>query len=251
MVKNMHIVILLACFWGLCFPPNAEPAAKKNSKSVIKQGHQSISEARLRECFMKYLRRHTGKELSDIIVSKFKVNRNRTVPKGKVSVRLFRKGNKGLAGYVRLNAVISVNGIKKNNVQLLAWVDVFESVVCTSRDLKRKEIIKKGDVYLARRNISHMPPNTISELSKAVGLMVKHTVKADTCLKAWMLEKPSIVERGDMVTILAESGGLKVTAPGRVLEKGYLGDLIKVQNAMSKRKVYAKVIDNLTVMVHF
>ena len=251
MVKSIHIMILLACLVGICFPPNAEPAAKKTNKAVIKQGHQSISGARLRECFMKYLRRHSGKEPSDIIVSKFKVNRNRTVPQGKVDIRLFRKGAARLAGYVRLNAVVSVNAIEKNKVQLSAWVDVFESIVCTSRDLKRKEIIKKGDVYLARKNISHMPPNAISKLNKAVGLMIKHTVKADTCLKAWMLEKPSIVERGDIVTILAESGGLRVTVPGRVLEKGYLGELIKVQNAMSKKEIYAKVINNLTVMVRF
>lgn len=251
MVKNIHIIILLACFGGFCLPSIAEPAAEKTNKAVIKKGHQSISEDRFRECFMKYLYRDSGKEPSDINVSKFKVNRNRTVPKGKVSIRLFRKGNKGLAGYVRLNAIISVNGTEKNRVYLYAWVDVFESIVCTSRDLKKKEIIKKGDVYLARKNISHMPPNTINELSKAVGLMIKHTVKADTCLKAWMLEKPSIVERGDIVTILAESGGLKVTVPGRVLEKGYLGELIKVQNAMSKKEVYAKVINNLTVMVSF
>jgi len=200
---------------------------------------------------MKYLYRDSGKEQSDINVSKFKVNRNRTVPKGKVDIRLFRKGAARLAGYVRLNAIVSVNGIEKNNVQLSAWVDVFESIVCASRDLKRKEVIKKVDVHLVRKNISHMPPNTIRELNKAVGLMIKHTVKADTCLKSWMLEKPSIVERGDIVTILAESGGLKVTVPGRVLEKGYLGELIKVQNAMSKKEVYAKVINNLTVRVSF
>ncbi|MCD6297573.1 MAG: flagellar basal body P-ring formation protein FlgA [Deltaproteobacteria bacterium] len=251
MVKNIHIIILLACFGGFCLPSIAEPAAEKTNKAIIKKGQQSISEARLREGFIKYLCRHTGKEPSDIIVSKFKVNRNRTVPQGKVDIRLFRKGTTRLAGYVRLNAIVSVNGIEKNNVQLSAWVDVFESIVCASRDLKRKEVIKKVDVHLVRKNISHMPPNTIRELNKAVGLMIKHTVKADTCLKAWMLEKPSIVERGDIVTILAESGGLKVTVPGRVLEKGYLGELIKVQNAMSKKEVYAKVINNLTVRVSF
>jgi len=41
-------------------------------------------------------------------------------------------------------------------------------------------------------------------MSKAVGLMVKHTIKEDTCLKEWMVEKAPIVSRGDMVTILAE-----------------------------------------------
>ena len=54
-----------------------------------------------------------------------------------------------------------------------------------------------------------------------------------------------------MVTILAESGGLRVTAPGKVLEKGYLGELIRVQNAMSKRQIHARVVNNSTVVVDF
>ena len=81
--------------------------------------------------------------------------------------------------------------------------------------------------------------------------MVKHTIKEDTCLKEWMVEKAPIVNRGDMVTILAESGDLKVTVPGMVLERGYLGEVIRVQNFMSKRRIYARVINSPTVMVDF
>jgi flagella basal body P-ring formation protein FlgA len=50
---------------------------------------------------------------------------------------------------------------------------------------------------------------------------------------------------------MAESDDLKVTVPGRVMEKGYLGELVRVQNAMSKKEIYARVINNLTVMVRF
>lgn len=251
MVKNIHIMIFLACFWGICLPLNAEPAAKKTNKAAINQTCQSIPEARLRECFSKYLCRHLEKEQSNIIISRFKVIRNRPVPAGEVSIRLFQKGKTRLAGYVRLNVIISVNGIVKNRVQLVAWVDVFESVVCASRDLKRKEIIKKGDVYLERKNISHLRADIIGELSKVIGLMIKHNVKADTCLKGWMLKKSPIVKKGDMVTILAESDGLKVTVPGKVLDKGYSGEIIRVQNAMTKKRLYARVINNLTVKVDF
>lgn len=54
-----------------------------------------------------------------------------------------------------------------------------------------------------------------------------------------------------MVTILAESGDLKVTVTGMVLERGYLGEVIRVQNLMSKRRIYARVINSSTVMVDF
>jgi flagella basal body P-ring formation protein FlgA len=54
-----------------------------------------------------------------------------------------------------------------------------------------------------------------------------------------------------MVTILAESGDLRVTVPGRVLEKGYKGSLIRVQNVMSKKEIYATVVNGATVTVDF
>ena len=136
-------------------------------------------------------------------------------------------------------------------VNLCGWVDVFESVVCISRNIKKGAIIKKGDIYLSRKNISHISPNIMTDISKVIGLMVKHNIKADSCLKEWMLKKSPIVDRGDMVTILAESDDLKVTVPGRVLMKGYLGELIKVQNLMSKKEIYAKVVNNSTVKVAF
>ena len=81
--------------------------------------------------------------------------------------------------------------------------------------------------------------------------MVKHTIKKDTCIKEWMLEKPLVVKRGDMITILAESGNLRVTVRGRVLVKGHMGELIRVQNSMSKKIIYARVINNSTVSVDF
>jgi flagella basal body P-ring formation protein FlgA len=104
---------------------------------------------------------------------------------------------------------------------------------------------------LERKNISHLRADIIGELSKVVGLMIKHNVKADTCLKGWMLKKSPIVKKGDMVTILAESNGLRVTVPGKVLDKGYSGEIIRVQNAMTKKRLYARVINNLTVKVDF
>ena len=253
MFKHSHILILLTFVLGIgtCLPSYAESQPKKSGTAAISKNYQSIPEHKFTECFKKYLCRHLGKEESDIIVSKFKVSRNRPVPKGKISIRLLPKGNSGLAGYVKLKAIVGVNGKIENTVQIHSWVDVFQSIVCTSRDLKRKDIIKKDDVYLARKNISHMPADIITDVSKVVGLMIKHNVKGDTCLKGWMLEKSPTVVRGDVVTILAESGDLKVTVPGKVMEKGYLGELVRVQNAMSRKEIFAKVINNLTVKVNF
>jgi flagella basal body P-ring formation protein FlgA len=251
MGKIVHIMILLACFVGLSFPLEAEGVEKKNIRARADNGYQSISDTTFREIFRDYLCHHLGKEKSDIMVSRFKVVDKKPVPAGKIRFQLFQKDKRRLEGHVRLIAIVSVNGVVKNKVKLSGWVDVFESVVCACRNLKKREIIEEDDLCLARKNISHLSSKILTDTGKAVGLVVKHTIKKDACIKEWMLEKPLVVKRGDMITILAESGNLRVTARGRVLVKGHMGELIRVQNSMSKKVIYARVIDNSTVSVDF
>jgi len=251
MGKLVHIMIIWACFLVVSFPFESGAVDKKAIKAITSQGKQTISDATFGEIFRDYLCHHLGKEKSDVMVSRLKVLGNKPVPPGEINLRLFQKDKRRLTGYTRLVAIISVNGVVKNKVKLSGWVDVFESVVCARRNLKKEEIIEEGDFYLARKNISHLSSKILTDMGKAVGLMVKHTIKKDTCIKEWMLEKPLIVERGDMITILAESGNLRVTAPGRVLVKGHMGELIRVQNSMSKKIIYARVINNSTVSVDF
>jgi len=250
-VKFVHVMVILACFVGLFFPLGAEGVEKKNIRARADNGYQSISDATFRKIFRDYLCQHLGKEKSDIILSKLKVIGKKPVPAGKIHFQLFQKDKRRLAGYVRLVVIISVNGVVKNKVKLSGWVDVFESVVCARRNLKKGEILEEGDFYLARKNISHLSSNILTDTGKAVGCMAKHAIRKDTCIKEWMLEKPLVVKRGDMVTILAESGNLRVTVPGRVLVKGHMGELIRVQNSMSKKVIYARIIDNSTVSVDF
>jgi len=245
------IVILLACFVGMSFPLEAEGGEKKKIRARADNGYQSISDATFREIFKDYLCHHLGKEKSDIVLSKLKVIGKKSVPAGKIHFQLFQKDKRSLTGYTRLVAIISVNGVVKNRVTLSGWVDVFESVVCARRNFKKGEILEEDDLYLSRKNISHLSSKILTDTGKAVGLVIKHTIKKDTCIKEWMLEKPLVVERGDMITILAESGNLRVTAPGRVLVKGHMGEFIRVQNSMSKKVVYARVINNSTARVDF
>jgi flagella basal body P-ring formation protein FlgA len=248
MLRHM---IIVACLVGFCFPSGAESFDKRTDKKVSSQDYQSISKDEYMRIFVDFLCRHLGKEQQDLIVDKLKVVGNKPLPSGKLSFQLFQKDKRKLKGYVRLTAVVYVNGVAKNRVNLFGWVDVFESVVCVARNMKKGETLNIDDVYLARKNISHFNQKILTDTNQAIGLMTKHRVKADTCLKEWMLEKSPVVVKGDIVAILAESAGLIVTAPGKVMMKGYLGELVKIQNLMSKKEIYAKVVNSSTVKVNF
>jgi len=251
MDKTMRSMFFMILFLGPCMSYIAQPVAGEDIQRVIKQSNQSIQESIFRKNFKEYVCRKLRKAEPDVVVSRFKIKGNRPVPAGKISFKLFQKNRIRPKGRVKIIAAVNVNGQVENEVLLSGYIDVFESVVCTSRNLKRGEAIEKDDVYLARRNVSRLSQKVITHMDKAEGLRAKHNIKADTCLKEWMLEKAPVVEKGDLITIYAESADLKVTAPGRVLMKGCIGEIIKVQNLMSKMNIYATVVNNSTVMVEF
>jgi flagella basal body P-ring formation protein FlgA len=251
MAKILLTIIFMILFLGFCTPAMGQPVDSEDFQRAVKRSDQFIQECIFREHFKEYICRHLRKRAFDVVVSRFKVENNRPVPAGTLSFNLFQKDRIRLQGYVKLVAAVKVNGQVKNEVLLSGYIDIFESVVCTCRNLKREEVVTKDDVYLAKKNISRLSPKVFTHVEKAVGLRVKHNIKADTCLKEWMLEKPPVVERGDIITIFAESGDLKVTALGRVLMKGCTGELIKVQNLMTKKDIYATVVNNSTVRVEF
>jgi flagella basal body P-ring formation protein FlgA len=251
MRKALPIMILLTCLLGVCLSVGATGVDKNKARAIASRGYQSIPEATFREIFVEYLCRRLGKEKSDVLVSKFKVIGNSPLPQGEIRFQVFQKDKRRVAGFVRLFAACSVDGVVKGQVRLSGWVDIFESVVCAGRNLKKGDIIEKDDLYVARKNIAHLSQDIVTDMSKALGLMAKHNIKKDACVKEWMLEQCPVVTKGDMVTIVAESDDLKVTVPGKVLEKGYLGELVKIQNVMSRKKIYARVVNSSTVMVDF
>ncbi|MBW2448876.1 MAG: flagellar basal body P-ring formation protein FlgA [Deltaproteobacteria bacterium] len=248
--KKYHIFILL-CIFGFYSTSMAATISKNDHQNVSHKNYQTITENEFRKIFHKYLHRNLNNQACDVVISRIKITGNVPVPAGRISFQQYQKGKRRLEGHVSLIVVVKINDVVKNKVKLSGWVDIFQPVVCASRDIKRGERIGKDDLYMVKRNISHLSSKILTDMNKIIGFMAKHNVKKDTSLKEWMFEKFPIVDKGDIVTILAESGDLKVTAPGRVLMKGYEGELVKVENLMSKKEIYAKVVSSSMVAVDF
>jgi flagella basal body P-ring formation protein FlgA len=227
------------------------PVGAGETKDSGRQVGQVVSETQFREAFTRYLCTHLRKPVSDVVVSKFKVSENPPVPGGPVILQIFQKERGAFTGLVRVAAMVSVNGAVHHEASLSGWVDVFESAVCAARPLRKGEILKKEDLYLTRENVSRLQGQALTNVDKAVGLMVRHSVRQNTCLKEWMLEKAPVLDKGAAVTILAHMGGLRVTVRGVALERGYPGEMVKVQNSMSQKAILARVIDSAHVMVEF
>jgi len=251
MNKNICNTFIFLCILGLYSTSMGAAISKSDPDNVSPQRFQTIPEDKFREIFQKYLYRNLNNQGCDVMISRLRITGNVPVPDGTISFQEYQKGKRRFEGQVSLIVVVKINDVVKNKVKLSGWVDIFQPVVCASRDLKRGERISKEDLYFVKRNISHISSKILTDMNKIIGFMAKHNVKKDSSLKEWMFEKYPIVDKGDIVTIVAESGDIKVTAPGKVMMKGYADELVKVQNLMSKKEIYAKVVNGSTVAVDF
>jgi len=251
MMKSICNIIILLCILGYYSTSMGAAISKNVPQNVSHQGYQTVPETKFREIFQKYIYENLNNQGSDVVISRLKISGNVPVPVGTISFQKYQKGRRRFEGYVSLIVVVMVDGVVKNKVKLSGWADIFQPVVCASRDLKRGERINKDDLYFVKRNISHLSSKILSDMDNIIGSIAKHNVKKDTSLKEWMFEKYPIVDKGDIVTIIAESGDIRITAPGRILMKGYTGELVKVENLMSKKEIYAKVVNGSMVAVDF
>ena len=110
------------------------------------------------------------------------------------------------------------------------------------RPLGRGELVNASDLVIERTARARLPPDVVTVQAEAAGRAARRAMPEGTLLRAGDLERPRVISRNDPVTIQVESANLLVTARGRAIADGAVGDVIDVQNGNSRRTVQAVVV---------
>ena len=121
----------------------------------------------------------------------------------------------------------------------------------TKKPIGRYKAITEDDIEVQKMDLANLPSDVITDPDAVLGKRTKRAIGAQTVLRPNLVEFPPLVKRGDVVVIIAETEGLKVTALGEVRKKGRIGERIPVTNYDSKKIIYARVVDANTVKVEF
>ncbi|NOX94409.1 MAG: flagellar basal body P-ring formation protein FlgA [Alphaproteobacteria bacterium] len=108
--------------------------------------------------------------------------------------------------------------------ELVAARNIRAGAVITASD-----IVSPEDVYAMRRAVN------------IIGLEVRRTVYRGQPLHEEALQQPTLVKRNAIVQMEFSKGSMNISAEGRALDKGAMGDRIRVMNLISKRIVVATV----------
>ncbi len=143
----------------------------------------------------------------------------------------------------RFSARIAVRGAEGRTLARLAGqaIEMAEIPVLT-RALGRGETIQAGDLVLERRPRAAVPADAVADPGAIAGRNARRALGAGAPLRAADLQRPEIVARGEIVTIVYEVPGMILTLRGRANEAGAQGDVVAVVNPQSKRVLQATVV---------
>lgn len=149
-------------------------------------------------------------------------------------------------GRVTADLLVPATGLRQN-IGARA-VEVVEVPVLTRR-LMPGEIITEADLDWTIVPRDRTGSDTVLAAEELIGQTVRRATTAHRPMRVRDVRAPVVVPRGAVVTILLQSPTMTLTAQGRALADGAVGEVIRVANTTSSRVIDAKVASDGLVTV--
>jgi len=143
----------------------------------------------------------------------------------------------------RFSATIEVPANSTNPQRLRVSGKVFEmvDVPVMSHALNRGEVITARDLSFNHLRQEGLRPDVLTDADRLIGMSPRQGLRSGQMVSANDIERPVAVARGALVTMVLKLGTMTLTAQGRAVEPGSVGDTIRVANTHSNQTVEAKI----------
>ena len=219
---------------------------------TITRSHVEIKKEEIELIISRFIHQNLSADREAVKIINIRVPDRVVLPKGQITyeVKLPRNTTE-LLGNFPLSVNFKVDEEFNKRIWTSATVEMLTDVVVTQKPVGRHKPITENDIKLVKMDLANLPSNAIADPELVLGRRSKRAINAGTILRTDLVELPPLVKRGDMVVIVFESGGMKITALGQVKRKGKLGERIPVMNFDSKKTLFAQVVDANTVKVKY
>lgn len=129
-------------------------------------------------------------------------------------------------------------------LMLVPGMAIAESLIAT-RTIRAQSILGPDDVTLVAAAI----PGAISAPQDAVGLEARVSIYAGRPIRPSDLGPAAIIDRNQVVPLVFTTGGLSILTEGRAMERGGIGDIIKIMNLGSRATVTGRISEDGRVHV--
>lgn len=112
-------------------------------------------------------------------------------------------------------------------------------VLTYARSLAAGEVVQPQDLVWAK--VAAAPADAPSDAEQVIGLAARRPLRAGAAVSARDVAAAQVVKVGELITVTYQDGGISLSLQARALSAGAAGDVINVQNTLSKKTVQAVV----------
>ena len=218
---------------------------------TVSRSFIEVSQEKIKGLVSDYISANLLSGNSNASIKRIQVAEGLRLPSGRISYEVTVPRGRDMVGQVPFAVNFDVNGKLYKRVWATVTIEMLADVVITKKPLGRHKPITEDDIMVVEMDLAKAPADVITDPEAVLGKRTRRAIGSKTVLRANLVEFPPLVKRGDVVVIIAETKGLKITALGQVKKKGALGDRIPVVNFESKKVLYARVVDSNTVKIDF
>ncbi len=128
---------------------------------------------------------------------------------------------------------------------LICSTQAYAQTVVASGPIRARAIISETDITLLAKTIT----GAIEDAAFVIGMEARVNLYPGRPIRFSDIGPPAILERNQFVTMVYNTGALAITVEGRVLERGGVGERVRVMNMDSRVTVIGRVMENGTVEV--
>lgn len=121
-------------------------------------------------------------------------------------------------------------------------------IVVPAHDIARGQTITEADLTYATVTGTALMAGTVTNAAAVRDMEARRMLHAGEVLRAEDLRHPIVVTRGQTVTMLFHAPGVELTAMGRAMGEGGVGDTVTVQNPASFRMIAGVITGPGTVI---
>lgn len=163
------------------------------------------------------------------------------VPTGDVHVDARLHDAVPLAAALAATVSVQVGGRERHQAVLTFQVARLVTVLVAARALEPRRTIGRDDLRVEQRPAAEVPPDALGDLAEPGDQEVLRPVPAGEVITPRVVRPRLLVKRGELVTLLLDGDGFRITTQGQASEDARRGDVVRVVNVSSRREVVGRV----------
>lgn len=118
-------------------------------------------------------------------------------------------------------------GAARANVEVLAY----------ARSLSAGEIVQPQDLVWVK--MAGAPMDAPRDADAVIGLAAKRPLREGAAVQSRDVAAAQVIKTGDLITVTYDDGGISLSLQGKAMAAAATGDLVPVQNTLSKKVIQA------------